>query len=60
MTGLYNMGVCRGPKSLIPPRICYAGVTKKGNYKEIFTNKISTDTAIMLHEITEARKNKLG
>ena len=36
------------------------GVTKKGNYKEIFTNKISTDTAIMLHEITEARKNKLG
>ena len=29
-------------------------VTKKGNYKEIFTNQISPDTAIMLHEITEA------
>ena len=35
-------------------------VTKKGNYKEIFSNRISTDTAIMLHEISEARKNKLG
>ena len=42
---------------------CYEtlkSVTKKGNYTEIFSNRISTDTAIMLHEITEARKNKMG
>ena len=34
-------------------------ITQKGNYSEIFTNKISKETAVMLHQITEARKNKL-
>ena len=35
-------------------------VTAEGNYKEIFSNKISKQTACMLQQITESRKNKLG
>ena len=33
--------------------------TKEGNYSEIFTNKISKETAILLEKITQIRKNKL-
>ena len=42
---------------------CYEtlkSVTKKGKYGEIFSNKISRDTAIMLEQIMEIRKNKMG
>ena len=33
-------------------------ITKKGKYEEIFLNEISQETAIMLEEILEIRKNK--
>ena len=35
-------------------------VKHRGNYEEIFTNNISSETANMLQEILEYRKNKLG
>ena len=34
-------------------------VRTKGNYEEIFTNNISRETAIMITQIVEVRKNKL-
>ena len=35
-------------------------VKSKGNYNEIFANKVSKETARMLEEILETRKNKLS
>ena len=35
-------------------------VKAEGNYNEIFSNKISKETACMLDQIIESRKNKLG
>ena len=42
---------------------CYetmSNVKSKGNYNEIFANKISKETACMLEQIMETRKNKLA
>ena len=42
---------------------CYetmSNVKSKGNYNEIFAKKISKETACMLEQIMETRKNKLG
>ena len=35
-------------------------VRVKGKYEEIFANNVSRDSALMLNQITEIRKNKLG
>ena len=39
----------------IPKNIC-----KDGKYEEIYTNNISRETAVMLHQIVEHRRDKLG
>ena len=35
-------------------------VSNKGNIDEVYTNNISRETAIMITQIAQARKNKLG
>ena len=41
--------------SELPTNIC-----KVGTYEEIFTNNISRETAVMLHQIAQHRNDKLG